>query len=303
MSQSLETMQAYAASINSQYGQPNLAAELLAALQRIGKDPAALARDDIAPFEEIHLRGREATRDLAHLVGLREDMLVLDVGCGVGGPARTLAAEFDCQVTGIDVTENYIRAAALLTERVGLSHRVTIRQGNALDMPFDEASFDIVWMQHVAMNIEDKACLFSEVRRVLRPGGRLAFHEIFSGPVAPPHFPVPWANHPAFSFLVTPDAFRRALGEAELDELAWVDDTARCKEIFRAQSAARTPGSPPPIGYDLVLGANFPEKRRNVKRNLEENRIVVFQGVYATGGRRWDPVRFATKKALAAASE
>ena len=281
MSKFQDPMQGYEASINRQYGQSDLGAKLLAALQEAGKDIDALTPEDLAPFEEIHIRGREATRDLAQLSQLREGMEVLDVGCGVGGPARTLASEFRCQVTGIDLTENYCLAAEMLTARVGLDDRVTIHQGNAMDMPFDDESFDAVWMQHMAMNIEDKDRLFGEARRVLRTDGRLVLHEIVAGSAAPPYFPVPWASEPSISYLISPDELHQLLAaDGGFKELTWLDDTQECVEWYQALFAARAPGAPPPIGLDLVLGSDFPEKGRNVLRNMEDNRIAVLQAVF-----------------------
>ena len=272
-------MSAYAESISQYYGQPDLGATILAALERAGKDIERLTRDDLAPFEEFHIRGRAATRELAAAAGLREGMAVLDVGSGIGGPARTLAAEFGCQVTGLDLTEEYCRAAEMLTARVGLGDKVTVRHGNALEMPFDDQTFDQVWMQHTWMNIENKERLFGEIRRLLRPGGRLALYEIFAGSVAPPHFPVPWADDPAISFLLPPEEARRLLGRAGFHELEWNDLTQPSMELFRQLRAAAGQGGPPPLGLHLIID-DFAEKAANVLRNLEEDRIVVAQAVY-----------------------
>ena len=274
------SLQEYEASINRQYGQPDLGAKLLTALQAAGKDIDALTPADLAPFEEIHIRGREATRELAQLSQLREGMEVLDVGSGLGGPARTLASEFGCQVTGIDLTENYCQAAEMLTARLGLDDKVTIQQGSALDMPFDDEAFDAVWMQHMAMNIADKDHLYSEVRRVLRLGGYLLLHEILAGAAAPPYFPVPWASEPSISYLVAPTELRQLLAAGGFTELNWLDDTQRCIEWYQALFATRTRGAPPRVGLDLVLGSDFPEKGRNVLRNMEDNRIEVIQAVF-----------------------
>lgn len=163
-------MQRYVESINRHYGGTDISARILAALQEAGRDVNALTRDDLAAIDEFHSGGREATRRLAQLTGLSKGMHVLDVGSGVGGPARTLAAEFGCKVTGLDLTEEFCRAATMLTERLGLGDRVTFRYGNALDMPFDNGIFDVVWTQNTLMNIENKRRLFKEVYRVLRRG-------------------------------------------------------------------------------------------------------------------------------------
>ena len=270
-----------AESINSYYGQPDLSANILAALERAGKDLNALTREDFAPFEEFHVRGRAATMDLANAAGLHEGMVVLDVGSGIGGPARTLAAEFGCKVTGLDLTDEYCRAAEMLTGRVGLSDKVTFRQGNALDMPFDDGAFDLVWMQHMTMNIEDKERLFGQIRRVLRAGGRLALHEILAGSVAPVHFPVPWANDSAISFLVAPPEVRRLLASTRFEELMWTDVTGESIDLLRKLGAAAQ-GAPAPLGLHLLVG-DFAEKFANVLRNMEEDRIALVQGVFERG--------------------
>ena len=267
----------YSESINKYYGQPDLSANIFAALQRAGKDLNALTRNDLAPFDEFHLRGRAATMELASAAGLHEGMAVLDVGSGIGGPARTLAAEFGCTVTGLDLTEEYCRAAEMLTGRVGLSDKVTFRQGNALDMPFDDGTFDLVWMQHTTMNIEDKERLFGEIRRVLRPGGRLALYEIFAGSVAPLRFPVPWANDSAISFLVAPPEAQQLLAATGFKELVWTVVTGESIDLLR-QLGAAAQGAPAPLGLHLVVG-DFPEKLANVLRNMEEDRIAVVQGI------------------------
>jgi SAM-dependent methyltransferase len=159
----------------------DLQERLLDALQRNGKNTRSLTRDDLASITEFHPGRREATRDLARVAGLRHFMEVLDVGCGVGGPARTLAAEFGCRVTGIDTREEYIGVARELSDRVGMGGQVAFRRGNAVDLPFPDASFDAVWVQHTVASVEDKPALFLEARRVLRPGGRLALCDACAG--------------------------------------------------------------------------------------------------------------------------
>jgi SAM-dependent methyltransferase len=153
-------------------GQGDIATIILEALAASGKDTSHLTLEDLAPVDEFHIRGRAATAELARGLGLAAGMAVLDVGCGVGGPSRYIAATYGCRVTGVDLTEAYYQAAALLAERVGLGERVDYRQGSALAMPFAEAAFDAAYTQHAAMNIEDKAGLYREIGRVLKPGAR-----------------------------------------------------------------------------------------------------------------------------------
>jgi SAM-dependent methyltransferase len=220
-------MSDYTTSINSHYGQPDLSLKILAALQDAGKNVNALTRDDLAPFDEFHGGGRNSTRELASLAGVHAGMHVLDVGSGIGGPARTLAAEFGCRVTGIDLTAEFCRAAAMLTSRVGLSDRVTFRQGNALDMPFADGTFDMVWTQNTLMNIADKRRLVHETHRVLRPGGCLALEAIMAGPVSPIYVPVFWASNPTLSFLSPPEEIRQLLIASGFTEIAWENVTPR----------------------------------------------------------------------------
>jgi ubiquinone/menaquinone biosynthesis C-methylase UbiE len=289
--------QAYARAINAHYGgADDPAAAILAALRAAGKDPERLAPDDLAPIDQFHFLGTESTLELARLAQLGPGMTVLDVGGGLGGPARTLAREFGCTVTVLDLTDQYCRVGELLTARTGLSDRVTFRQGDALAMPFPDAQFDVAWTQQAAMNIADKERWCAELHRVLRPGGRLALYEIMAGPSAPLFFPVPWAHDPALSFLRPPEEVRAVLATSGFKELAWVDVTARigAARMVAARSASgaltgvqeQLPGQrsalagPAPLGLQLLLGADFPAMARNVTWNFDEHRMVVIEAVF-----------------------
>ncbi len=262
--------------LNAHYGRPGLEASVLDALRKVGKDPERMAAVDLAPFDQFHIGGREATLHLARLAELPRGALVLDVGGGLGGPARTLATEYECRVIVVDLTEEFCRVGALFTGRAGLGGRVEFRHGDALALPVEDGDFDVVWTQHSSMNIADKARLSQELFRAVRPGGRLAIHEIFAGPVTPIVFPVPWAREPALSHLETPDAARARLTGVGFRERAWQTVSAEAMAWFRERL-----GQPPsPLGLHLLLGEQTTVMLKNVLRNLEENRLVVAEGVF-----------------------
>jgi len=266
-------------SVNAHYERKDLGANILEALEKAGKDVKALTVEDMAPIEEFHIGGRKPTLELARLAGLSEGMRVVDVGCGIGGPARALAHYFGCEVVGVDLTETFCAAASLLTERTGLGHKVTIRHGNALDLPLEDRSVDVVWMQHVGMNIRDKAGLFHELRRVLRPEGKLALYEVFAGLEPAEYFPVPWASGPELSHLVSPEEIRKPLEGAGFRIEVWKDVTHDSRDWFRAAMEKTMKEGPPPLSRGILMGPEFPIKAANVFRNLEEDRLRVVQAV------------------------
>jgi len=271
-------MDSYASLINSQYGQLNLFDRIYKALEEVGKDLENLSLDDLAEFDQLHGGQREGTRALANLAGLRPGMKVLDIGSGIGGPARTLASEYGCQVVGIDLTDEYVEAATELTDKVRLSDRVSFRKGSALDLPFEDDAFDVVWSQNVFMNIEDKATAIREAARVLRPQGILAMEIILAGEKAGLEYPVLWADHPDISFLTPPDEFGGLLAQAGLIELEWADVTQRAVESVRKRRAL-PPEEQPMLGIDVYTD-NFPTKGRNTLRGLEEGQLIDTYVVY-----------------------
>lgn len=276
----------YAHTINRHYGAAQLSARILERLRAAGKDPATITRDDLATFDEFHTGGRESTRGLARLAGLRPGMRVLDVGSGIGGPARTLAAEFGAEVVGLDLTEEFCRAATTLTELVGLADRVTFRHGDALTMPFEDGRFDVVWSQNSIMNIPDQSRLFAEVHRVLVPGGTLALEAVFAGPVEGVIFPTFWASAPELNFLMTPAAARALLGTAGFREVRWEDSTADTLDhARRRRPPPPVPEAAPALGRDTIVLEDVARKIENAVRNLEGERIVTVRAVL----RRSDP--------------
>jgi SAM-dependent methyltransferase len=279
------TANQYQLAINAQYGRHSLGESILAALRTIGKDPKNVTLEDLAPLDHFHSGGYPATLALARLANLQPGQRVLDVGGGLGGPARTLAAEFGCLVTVLDITAEFCRAGELLTALTGLTDQVTFQQGNALALPFPDNSFDVVWAQNSFMNIADKAELYAGIYRALRPGKRFAFQDVMAGPVQPLHFPVNWADSPDLSFLRPPATVRVLLQRLGFIEVAWADTTATALEVQRQRMAATNPSGVagktlPHISFILRPGEEAERVAQNGARNLEEGRIANIQGVF-----------------------
>jgi MPBQ/MSBQ methyltransferase len=274
-------MNAATPQVRQHYAQAGYAGRLLTALRAAGKDLDRLTRDDLAPFEEFHIGGRDATRELAQLAGLHANLHVLDLGSGIGGPARTLAAEFGCRVTGLDLVDEYVEAASELTRRAGLADRASFQPGDACALPFPAAHFDAVVSEHMTMNIEDKATLFVGVRRVLRVGGVYALYEICAG-TGSVEYPVPWAATPTISFLRPPDELRRLIENAGFAARDWNDVTAQATQRFGvlASLVGGWHGSPPALGPHLVMGHDYAEKIGNLLRNLQQGSVRVVMAAF-----------------------
>jgi ubiquinone/menaquinone biosynthesis C-methylase UbiE len=263
------------------YGLNGLLDAILDALSATGKDIDRLVPADLAAVDEFHIRGREATLELAARADIEAGMHVLDVGCGIGGSARHLAAERGCLVTGIDLTREYIEVATALAQRTGMAHMVEFHHGSATALPFAAESFDVVWTEHVQMNIADKAAFYGEIARVLKPGGRLLFHDIFSRDGCEPWYPVPWAGDASISFLARADSIPGTLEAAGLQVLEWEDRSADSLGWFLGAVSRLRSSGPPPLGLHLLMGASTLPKFENLIRNLQESRIAVIQSVAA----------------------
>ena len=244
-----------------------------------GKALDTLHPADLAPVDEFHIRGREATLELVQRAALTADMKVLDVSCGLGGSARYLAGEVGCAVTGIDLTDEYVHVAGELAKLVGLETRVEFRQGSGLALPFDDCSFDAVWTEHAQMNIEDKDRFYGEIFRVLKSGGRFAFHDIFLGEGGAPHYPAPWAQTASISYLWPVVRLQQSLAGSGFRIRDWADKTQHSRDWFVATVEKLKLAGPQPLGLHLLMGETAKQKFQNQIRNLREGRIAVVQGV------------------------
>jgi len=259
--------------IRKHYGLPEMAVKVIAALEAAGIDPTRLKAEQLYPFDQFHGRALDATRDHVALLKLAPNHTALDIGSGLGGPARYIAATHGAKVTGIDLTPEFVATATELSKRCGLDGQVAFQEGDALAMPFAANSFNAALCLYVAMNIEAKAKLAGEVARVLKPGGRLVWSQVVLGDQGEPQFPMPWARDPKFSFLTTPEALRNAVESGGLRIVEWIDERPVMLAWMQKLQAA---GAPPPATtaiQDMMLGTDFPERRNNFGRNLAEGRI------------------------------
>ena len=262
--------------VRDHYRATGLTERLKTALAVFGPEEERLKPEQLATLDQFHTRGLAATAELANLAVITADMSVLDVGSGIGGPARFLAATYGCEVTGVDLSEPFVEAARYLTARTGLDDKVSFEAGSALALPFEDGSFDAALLQHVAMNIADRPLLYHEIRRVLKPGAKFAtFDVVLNG--GDPHYPVPWAKTPGESFLLTAEATCEAIEAAGFGTLVRRDDTAAAKAWF---SELRASGPPPSPNLGVVMGQGFPELTTNLGRNLMEGRLGILTAVF-----------------------
>ena len=258
------------------YGHGDLRDKLAAALAAAGLADERLTPADLAPLDQFHTRGMAATIELGEALAIKPGASVIDIGSGLGGPSRYLATKFGCTVKGIDLSSAFVSAASYLAERAGLAGKVSYDCDNALSLPCPDQSFDIAWTQHVAMNIADRARLYREIRRVLKPGGRFATFDVVANG-SELHYPVPWGRTLATSFLLTADATHEAIEKAGFRTLAWQDDTEAAKAWI---TQLRASGPPPSPNLSVVMGPDFAQLSTNLGRNLLEGRLGILTAVF-----------------------
>ena len=256
------------------YAARDIEARILSAIRAAGMNPdQRLSPEALGALDHFHTGGLRASRELLELVQIRAGDRVLDIGAGLAGPARMLAASVGCRVDCLELSPDYCTGAALLNRLTGLDERIGVHEGSALDMPFADDSFDVVWMQNVGMNIADKRRLYREIHRVLKPGGRYAFQEMAAGKTATSYFPLPWASDPGDSFLVPADEMRALLGESGFIAEAF-EDTSDAH-------LGRTTADVAPNALTLgVYVDNLAQKAGNARRSLQEGQVRLVRGVY-----------------------
>lgn len=257
------------------YDPAGLLAKVQAALAALGPEQTVLSTKQLAALDQFHTRGILATGELAKEMGLAPGMTVLDLGCGLGGPARHLAETYGVDVTGVDLSESLIETARYLSRRCNLADRTTFLVGDAADPPAKPGSIDGVFLQHVAMNIADRGTLYRAIRRVLRPGGRFGTYDVVAR-AGDSHFPLPWARTGKDSHLLSEAQTREELSAAGFHIEVWRDDTEIATQWFAAVQAAGLRAGP---SLALVLGPDFPVMTANLARNLGEGRLGVLMAV------------------------
>jgi ubiquinone/menaquinone biosynthesis C-methylase UbiE len=260
--------------ISTHYSTGDLLARLSAALREDGVDPDRPSIETLAPYDQFHGRGMEATQELAGMMLAGPGDHLLDVGSGIGGPARYLATRFGCHITGIDLTPEFCDVARHLTRMLGLEDRIRFEVGNALAMPFGDGGFDGAYTVNVAMNIADRGALYRELHRVLKPGAWLVLSEVAQGKGGAPDYPTPWAATARTSFLSTPEETRRGLLEAGFDVVR-LESTREQALAFGARSReAVARGEKPPHRAVMLIHPDIAtQAMRNTARGLGEGRL------------------------------
>jgi len=265
--------------IHGYYSPNNLYNKIIEGLSQLGTDLSSIELDDLQPVDEFHIRGDVATKELIKLSNFTPEMHIIDVGCGVGGSTRRLCHESGCSVTGIDLSDEYIDVAERLTQLLNMQERVKFHAASALELPFDDNTFDGAWSIQMNMNIEDKLAWLKELHRVLRPGGRAVLYEVCGNKNTPIYFPVPWAQDSTMSYLIPPDQFRDVIISAGFDVDVWNDKTDLAQQAFSHMTEPKGEPELPELGVHLLVGDDILTKAYNLHRNLDEERVSLIETV------------------------
>lgn len=270
--------------IQEHYASADIVGRIRAALAAVNGADAPITVEALAPIDHFHGRRLAATKEMAERLGPRAGEEILDIGCGIGGPARWIAATFDCRVTGVDLIPEFCAAARELNAITGLADKVRIVEGSATDLPLPDAAFDRAYSQNAVMNIADKPAFYREALRVLRPGGVFALSALCLGPTGAPAYPAPWAETAATSFLVTPEEMRAGLAEAGFEIVSFRDTSAEIMAQQRRHREQLENAPLPPLGVHIVMGARMREAQIVSRRNHEEGRVATIEALMRKPG-------------------
>lgn len=271
--------------VSSHYSTANLIEAIRAALEKAGADPDAPSLDDLKPVDEFHTGGVEATDALIDQLSITPETRVLDIGCGIGGTSRHVAARTGAHVRGVDLTPGFVDVAKMLSAATDMAERTSFTTGSALDLPEPDASADLALMFHVGMNIQDKRRLFAEAGRVLAPGGTFALFDVMRASDRPLTFPFPWAETADFSFVAPPETYREAATAAGFSQVGERDRSAFAKAFFdRVFALIEKAGAPPPVGIHLLMHDTGPAKIENYLTHLHAGDIATVEMIFRRGG-------------------
>lgn len=257
------------------YARDNLLSTIRVGVEKLGKTPETITIEDLAPLDEFHIGGRLATRSCLDQLSIAADDNVLDVGCGIGGASRFAAHTYGCQVTGVDLTQEYVAMGNTLCSWVGLSHRVNLIQGSVLGLNLSGSTFDKAFMLHVGMNIADKASLAKEIWRVLKPGGVFGIYDVMQIGDEQLVFPVPWAAGDEASFVASPDEYKRALTANGFKIVNERNRHEFALEFFgRLKQESAGADGPPPLGLHILMGTGASTKYQNMIENISKGRVA-----------------------------
>ena len=269
--------------ILNHYKSQNLGDRILSTLTEMGKDIENLSIKDLAPVDQFHIRGMKATKELLKMVDIKPEFKILDIGSALGGTARFLANETGCEITGLELVSEYYKVAEMLSSKLGFdNNKTTFKQGSATNLPFADNSFEIVWTEHVQMNVDDKVKFYSEIKRVLKPGGQLVFHDVFSGEniESKLDFPVPWASDNSINYLVSIKELQKILSSLNFSTIQWEEKTEISRDFFRKiVKSMKSNKIQLPFGMHLVMGESTNMKFYNLLSNIENDRICIIQAV------------------------
>jgi ubiquinone/menaquinone biosynthesis C-methylase UbiE len=265
-------------SVAAHYTHGGLLEAIRGGVEEIGKTPETVLLEDLGPVDEFHIGGRVATEGFLDRIDLKADDHVLDVGCGLGGASRLAAKKYSCQVTGIDLTIEYVETGNVLCSWLGLEESVSLAHGDATATGHPDHIFDKAYMLHVGMNIADKFALALELHRVLKPGGTLGIYDVMRVGDGQMTYPVPWASNEEGSAVSTPAEYKGALQAAGFRILSERNRREFALDFFAGlESNASSADGPPPLGLHILMGETAPTKIRNMIENVSENRVAPFE--------------------------